>query len=65
VQVTPPLVEKLSEALTHHRGSTEMRIRLQGARRTTVLRRDAHQVTPGPALFGDLQVLLGPACPAG
>lgn len=65
VKVTPPLVEKLGEVLTHHRGSTEVRIKLQGARKTTVLRLDRHRVTADPALFGDLKVLLGPACLAG
>ncbi|MBC3987144.1 DNA polymerase III subunit alpha [Streptomyces sp. AC536] len=62
VKVTPPLVEKLGEVLTHHRGSTEVRIKLQGARKTTVLRLDRHRVTADPALFGDLKVLLGPSC---
>ncbi|HEX5566524.1 MAG TPA: DNA polymerase III subunit alpha [Streptomyces sp.] len=65
VKVTPPLVEKLGEVLTHHRGSTEVRVRLQGARKTTVLRLDRHRVTADPALFGDLKELLGPACLAG
>ncbi|ATL82231.1 MULTISPECIES: DNA polymerase III subunit alpha [Streptomyces] len=65
VKVTPPLVEKLSEVLTHHRGSTEVRIKLQGARKTTVLRLDRHRVTADPALFGDLKVLLGASCLAG
>ncbi|MET8681740.1 DNA polymerase III subunit alpha [Streptomyces sp. NPDC004647] len=61
-KVTPPLVEKLGEVLGHHRGSTEVRIRLQGTRKTTVLRLDRHHVTAGPALFGDLKVLLGASC---
>ncbi|MEV6315051.1 DNA polymerase III subunit alpha [Streptomyces sp. NPDC051776] len=65
VKVTPPLVEKLGEVLTHHRGSTEVRIKLLGARKTTVLRLDRHRVTADPALFGDLKVLLGPSCLAG
>jgi DNA polymerase-3 subunit alpha len=65
VKVTPPLVEKLGEVLTHHKGSTEVRIKLQGARKTTVLRLDRHRVTADPALFGDLKVLLGPSCLAG
>ncbi|WP_030542961.1 DNA polymerase III subunit alpha [Streptomyces albus] len=65
VRVTPPLVEKLGEVLTHHRGATEVRIKLQGARKTTVLRLDRHRVTADPALFGDLKVLLGPSCLAG
>jgi DNA polymerase-3 subunit alpha len=65
VKVTPPLVEKLGEVLAHHKGTTEVRIKLQGARKTTVLRLDRHRVTADPALFGDLKVLLGPSCLAG
>ncbi|WP_432588708.1 DNA polymerase III subunit alpha [Streptomyces sp. HD1123-B1] len=65
VKVTPPLVEKLGEVLSHHRGATEVRIKLQGARKTTVLRLDRHRVTADPALFGDLKVLLGASCLAG
>ncbi|HZG02988.1 MAG TPA: DNA polymerase III subunit alpha [Streptomyces sp.] len=65
VKVTPPLVEKLGEVLTQHRGSTEVRVKLQGARKTTVLRLDRHRVTADPALFGDLKALLGPSCLAG
>ncbi|MEU6170698.1 DNA polymerase III subunit alpha [Streptantibioticus parmotrematis] len=62
VKVTPPLVARLGEVLDSHRGSTEVRVRLQGARKTTVLRLDRHRVAPDPALFGDLKALLGPAC---
>ncbi len=65
VKITPPLVEKLGEVLTHHRGHTEVRVRLQGARKTTVLRLDRHRVNVDPALFGDLKQLLGPACLTG
>ncbi|MFD1831978.1 DNA polymerase III subunit alpha [Streptomyces desertarenae] len=65
VKVTPPLVERLGEVLTHHRGSTEVRVKLQGGRKTTVLRLDRHRVTADPALFGDLKALLGPSCLAG
>ncbi|MEU5833567.1 DNA polymerase III subunit alpha [Streptomyces diacarni] len=65
VKVTPPLVEKLGYVLTQHRGGSEVRVRLQGARTTTVLRLDRHRVTPDPALFGDLKELLGPSCLAG
>ncbi|GAA3888671.1 DNA polymerase III subunit alpha [Streptomyces sedi] len=65
VKVTPPLVERLGEVLGQHRGSTEVRVRLTGARSTTVLRLDRHRVQPDPALFGDLKALLGPACLAG
>ncbi|GAA1885540.1 DNA polymerase III subunit alpha [Streptantibioticus ferralitis] len=62
VKVTPPLVARLGEVLDSHRGNTEVRVRLQGARKTTVLRLDRHRVAPDPALFGDLKALLGPAC---
>ncbi|MFE1259304.1 DNA polymerase III subunit alpha [Streptomyces albogriseolus] len=64
-RVTPPLVSRLGEILTHHRGDSEVRIKLQGPTRTTVLRLDRHRVKPDPALFGDLKVLLGPSCLAG
>jgi len=43
VKVTPPLVEKLGYVLTQHRGSSEVRVRLEGARKTTVLRLDRHR----------------------
>ncbi|BFO20703.1 hypothetical protein SHKM778_70910 [Streptomyces sp. KM77-8] len=64
-RVTPPMVSRLGEILTHHKGDSEVRIRLQGPTKTTVLRLDRHRVKPDPALFGDLKVLLGPACLAG
>jgi DNA polymerase-3 subunit alpha len=62
VKITAPLVARLGEVLDSHRGNTEVRVRLQGARKTTVLRLDRHRVAPDPALFGDLKELLGPAC---
>jgi DNA polymerase-3 subunit alpha len=62
VKVTPPLVARLGEVLDSHKGNTEVRVRLQGARSTTVLRLDRHRVTADPSLFGDLKALLGPAC---
>ncbi|KUO13336.1 DNA polymerase III subunit alpha [Streptomyces sp. DSM 15324] len=64
-RVTPPMVSRLDEILTHHRGDSEVRIKLQGPTKTTVLRLDRHRVKPDPALFGDLKVLLGPSCLAG
>ncbi|MDX2693096.1 DNA polymerase III subunit alpha [Streptomyces ipomoeae] len=64
-RVTPPMVSRLGEILTHHKGDSEVRIRLQGPTKTTVLRLDRHRVKPDPALFGDLKVLLGPSCLAG
>ena len=63
MKITPPMVSRLGEILSHHRGNTEVRIKLQGARKTTVLRLDRHRVKPDPALFGDLKVLLGPVLP--
>lgn len=65
VKVTPPMVTRLGEILGHHKGNTEVRIKLQGPRTTTVLRLDRHRVQADPALFGDLKVLLGPSCLAG
>ncbi len=65
VKITPPMVSRLGEVLNSHRGDTEVRIRLQGPRKTTVLRLDRHRVKADPALFGDLKVLLGPSCLAG
>jgi DNA polymerase III subunit alpha len=64
-RVTPPMVSRLGEILSHHKGNSEVRIKLQGAGKTTVLRLDRHRVQPDPALFGDLKVLLGPSCLAG
>lgn len=64
-RITPPMVSRLGEILTHHKGDSEVRIKLQGPTRTTVLRLDRHRVKPDPALFGDLKVLLGPSCLAG
>jgi DNA polymerase-3 subunit alpha len=64
-RVTPPMVSRLGEILSHHKGDSEVRIKLQGPTRTTVLRLDRHRVKPDPALFGDLKVLLGPSCLAG
>ncbi|MCE7082011.1 DNA polymerase III subunit alpha [Streptomyces sp. ST2-7A] len=62
VRVTPPLVQQLGEVLGQHRGATEVRVRLQGRRTTTLLRLDRHRVQADPALFGDLKALLGSAC---
>ncbi|GAB2871117.1 DNA polymerase III subunit alpha [Streptomyces mayteni] len=65
VKVTPPLVARLGEVLGQHRGPAEVRVKLQSARGTTVLRLDRHRVQADPALFGDLKALLGPTCLAG
>ncbi len=55
LKVTPPMVGRLGEILSHHKGNTEVRIKLQGPRKTTVLRLDRHRVQPDPALYGDLK----------
>jgi DNA polymerase-3 subunit alpha len=65
LKVTPPMVTRLGEILSSHKGESEVRIKLQGPRKTTVLRLDRHRVKPDPALYGDLKVLLGPSCLAG
>ncbi|MEV0192128.1 DNA polymerase III subunit alpha [Kitasatospora purpeofusca] len=61
-KVTPPLVARLGEVLSSHRGTTEVRVRLEEEHRTTLLRLDRHRVKSDPALFGDLKQLLGPSC---
>ena len=42
------MVSRLGEILSHHKGDTEVRIRLQGPRKTTVLRLDRHRVQARP-----------------
>jgi DNA polymerase-3 subunit alpha len=60
---TPPMIERFKEVLAAHPGTTEVRLRLQGAGRTTVMKLDdGLRVTPSPALKGDLKALLGPGC---
>ncbi|MFD4395664.1 DNA polymerase III subunit alpha [Kitasatospora sp. NPDC058478] len=65
VKITPPLIARLGEVLGSHRGTTEVRVRLESRNKTTVLRLDRHRVKSDPALFGDLKQLLGPSCLAG
>ncbi|WP_165986747.1 DNA polymerase III subunit alpha [Streptomyces sp. YIM 98790] len=65
VKLTPPLVQQLGEVLTHHRGTSEVRVKVVNGRGTTVLRLDRHRVQAAPELFGDLKALLGPSCLAG
>jgi DNA polymerase-3 subunit alpha len=60
---TPPVVERLKEVLATHPGVTEVHLRLQSSRGTTLLRLDdGLRVTPSTALFGDLKALLGASC---
>ncbi len=63
---TPPTVQQLKEVLRTHPGMTEVRLRLQGAETTKVMRLDDRlRVAPTPALMADLKALLGPSCLAG
>jgi DNA polymerase-3 subunit alpha len=60
---TPPVVERLREVLASHPGTVEVHLHLRNGARTTVMSIDERlRVTPSPALFGDLKVLLGPSC---
>jgi len=63
---TPPVVERLSEVLGSHPGSTEVQLALRSGTRTRVLRLDDRlRVTASPALMADLKALLGAACLGG
>jgi DNA polymerase III subunit alpha len=58
---TPPLVERLKEALGTHPGTTEVRLQVQAGEKLTVLRLgEGFRVTPTSSLFADLKALLGP-----
>ncbi|GAA1676553.1 DNA-directed DNA polymerase [Citricoccus zhacaiensis] len=57
------VVSALGDVLKTHPGTTEVRLKLTGARTMEVMQLGADfRVSPNPALFGDLKVLLGPAC---
>jgi DNA polymerase-3 subunit alpha len=63
VRCTPPVVERLREVLAAHPGLTEVRLRLQGPGKVTVMKLDEQlRVTPSPPLMADLKALLGPSC---
>lgn len=56
-------VNELGDILRNHRGNSEVRLHIQEDRKTVVWGLPLHlRVNPNPALFGDLKVLLGPAC---
>ncbi|MEU3332454.1 DNA polymerase III subunit alpha [Glutamicibacter creatinolyticus] len=62
-KATETLVSQLGDVLRTHRGNTEVRVKLSGSRGTSLMRLGMnYRVNPNPALFGDLKVLLGPAC---
>ncbi|MFC4532839.1 DNA polymerase III subunit alpha [Sphaerisporangium dianthi] len=60
---TPPVIGRLKEVLTTHRGTTEVHLQLHNGSKTTIVQLDDRlRVAPSPALMGDLKQLLGPAC---
>lgn len=62
-KATEAVVTELGDVLRNHRGNSEVRVHLQGDTRVEVMGLPVHlRVNPNPSLFGDLKVLLGPAC---
>jgi DNA polymerase-3 subunit alpha len=62
-KATEPVVTELRDVLRTHRGNSEVRLNLTGDTKVEVMGLPLHlRVNPNPALFGDLKVLLGPAC---
>jgi DNA polymerase-3 subunit alpha len=63
VRCTPPVVERLREVLAAHPGMTEVRLRLLGSGKITVMKLDEQlRVMPSQELMADLKALLGPSC---
>jgi DNA polymerase-3 subunit alpha len=62
-KATEAVVGELGDVLRTHRGTSEVRLHLQGDTRMEVMGLPVHlRVNPSPSLFGDLKVLLGPTC---
>ena len=62
-RATSALAERLGSVLGEHPGVTEVHVKLTQPGRSTLMRLDdSLRVSAGPALFGDLKALLGPAC---
>jgi DNA polymerase III subunit alpha len=62
-KATEVVVGALGDVLRTHPGTTEVQVKLNGSRRIELMRLGVeYRVSPNPALFGDLKVLLGPAC---
>ena len=62
-KATESVVTDLRDVLRTHRGNSEVRLNLTGDTKVEVMGLPLHlRVNPNPALFGDLKVLLGPAC---
>ncbi|TYC98725.1 DNA polymerase III subunit alpha [Arthrobacter echini] len=62
-KATETAVSALGDVLRTHPGTSEVLIRLNSSRKVEVMKLGVDlRVTPTPGLFGDLKVLLGPAC---
>ncbi|MEE1620277.1 DNA polymerase III subunit alpha [Zafaria sp. Z1313] len=62
-KATEETVSALGDVLRTHSGNTEVRVKLAGTHSIQLMRLGPEfHVNPNPALFGDLKVLLGPAC---
>ncbi len=62
-KATETAVTALGDVLRTHPGTSEVLIRLNSSRKVEVMKLGVDlRVTPTPGLFGDLKVLLGPAC---
>src|SRR5699024_7441714 len=62
-KATEPLIRQPSDVLRAHSGTTDLNIKLAGNLTMEIMRvGPQYKVAPNPALFGDLKVLLGPAC---
>ncbi|GAB3846457.1 DNA polymerase III subunit alpha [Nesterenkonia populi] len=62
-KATEKTVTELGDVLKAHRGTSDVHIRLLTGDRIEIMRLgEDYKVNPSPALYGDLKVLLGPAC---
>ncbi|MGM0931490.1 MAG: DNA polymerase III subunit alpha [Actinomycetota bacterium] len=62
-KATESVVTALGDVLRTHPGTTEVQVRLNSSRKVEVMKLGVDlRVNPNPSLFGDLKVLLGPAC---
>ncbi|RKW71673.1 DNA polymerase III subunit alpha [Galactobacter caseinivorans] len=62
-KATEPVIQRLADVLRAHPGQSEVRVKLHGTQSVEIMRLGhAFRVSPNPALFGDLKVLLGPTC---
>ncbi|WP_150463140.1 DNA polymerase III subunit alpha [Nesterenkonia ebinurensis] len=62
-KATEKAITELRATLQGHRGKSEVQVRLLTGEKMELMRLGSqYQVTPSPALYGDLKVLLGPGC---